>query len=145
MFCSVFLLLVVSLSYFHLSFLAPSIHFLLSPSVFYTLSFFFFLSALYSMSHSWRLSFPCCVSGSFSQSSQEAVVWDIPVFTMIDHALSSFVGVMFSCKITQGSFFLSGSQFIDDIYSGMTFSGFVSQRYTEHYFSLQGNLTIIAA
>lgn len=71
------------------------------------------------------------LSGSlFYCSGLEAVVWDIPVSTVIDYGLGSFIGVLLSCKITQGSFFLSGNQFIGDIYSGMTFSEFVFERQT---------------
>lgn len=62
---------------------------------------------------------------------QRAVVWDIPVYTVIHYGLSSFIGALLSCKIAQGSFFfLAWNQFIADIYSGMTFSGFVFQRQT---------------
>lgn len=106
LFCSVFLLLASSLSYLHLSFLAPSIHFLLSPSAFYILSLLFFPLC------PQQYTFPFCVSGSLYQSSQEAVVWDIPVFTMIDYGLSSIIGVMFSCKITLGFFFSLGANLL---------------------------------
>lgn len=96
-----------------------SLHFLLSPFISYGISFS--LCACICLSLAGFLVY---------HSSQEAVVWDIPVSTVIGYGLSSFIGALLSCKITQGSFCLSGNQFIGDIYSGMTFSGFVFQRQT---------------
>lgn len=73
----------------------------------------------------------CCRSVLVYLFCQRAVVWDIPVYTVIHYGLSSFIGALLSCKAAQGSFFsLAWNQFIADIYSGMTFSGFVFQRQT---------------
>ena len=56
-----------------------------------------------------------------SASSQEAAFC---CFTVMDYELNSFIGGLLSCKITVGTFFLFGKQFIGGIYSRMTFSAF---------------------
>lgn len=68
-----------------------------------------------SVSHLLHLSFPHGSPGPLYQSSQEAVVWDIPVYTVINYGLSSFIEALLSCKIAEGSFFPSGKQFTGDI------------------------------
>lgn len=82
--------------------LPQSIHFFLSPSVFCTLNPF---PLRPSVSHFQHLSFPHGVPGLLYQSSQEAVVWDIPVFAVIDYRLSCFIEALLSCKITGGLLF----------------------------------------
>lgn len=120
---------VLSLRFLFFVFIISSFAFFCLP-----LSVHFLRSLLISLV--WNLLFSLCLiylslAGFLVyHSSQEAGVWDIPVFTVIDYGLSSFIGALLSCKITQGSFFLSWNQFIGDIYSGMTFSGFVFQRHT---------------
>lgn len=80
------------------------------------------------------------------RSSQEAVVWDIPVFTVIDSGLSSFIGALLSCKTAQGSFFFS---LWEPIYWWHLFRSDLLwvclSRDTQRYLPSQGNPTIIVA
>lgn len=94
-------------------------HWLFFFSLLFCLShsyFFFFLSyrhCLFLVSFisyiywiSFSLSASICPSCPLYQSSQEAIVWYIPVFAVIDYGLSSFIGALLSCNVTHGSFFL---------------------------------------
>lgn len=45
-------------------------------------------------------------------SSQEGLVGDIPGYIVIDYGLSSFIGALLSCKITQGYFFSLGTNLL---------------------------------
>lgn len=110
-----------------------SLNFLLSPFIFHWNSFS--LRLCICLSVAWFLVYHFC---------QRAVVWDIPVYTLIDYRLSSFIEALLSCKIAQGSFFSLGSNLLVTFIQEWPSLGLCFRDKQCYHFSL-GNPAIVVA